>query len=79
MRRPRPNAKHRWRPRCFRSDKQPAWLLPERLRQERVDESDILEAAREQRGLERLDQVKYAVLECSGKITIIAREQDLVE
>jgi uncharacterized membrane protein YcaP (DUF421 family) len=45
--------------------------LKERLRQERLDEQDILEAARELRGLERMDQIKYAVLERSGHISII--------
>ena len=36
-----------------------------------VDESDILAAARESQGLERLDQIKFAVLERNGGITII--------
>ncbi|HWH33971.1 MAG TPA: YetF domain-containing protein [Acidimicrobiales bacterium] len=39
----------------------------------RINESDILEAAREKQGLERLDQIKYAVLERSGGISIIPR------
>jgi uncharacterized membrane protein YcaP (DUF421 family) len=37
----------------------------------RVDESAIMEAARELQGLERIDQVKYAVLERAGTITIV--------
>ena len=37
----------------------------------RIDESDILEAARRLRGLENMSQIKYAVLEKSGGITII--------
>jgi uncharacterized membrane protein YcaP (DUF421 family) len=37
----------------------------------RVDEGDVMQEARKQRGLERLDQIKYAVLEKSGGITII--------
>ncbi len=45
--------------------------IQERLRKSRVDESDILEAAREMQGLERIEQIKYAVLERSGKISII--------
>jgi uncharacterized membrane protein YcaP (DUF421 family) len=49
-------------------------LLKDRMNRVRVDESDILEAARELRGLERLDQIKYAVLERSGTITIISKE-----
>jgi uncharacterized membrane protein YcaP (DUF421 family) len=40
---------------------------------ERVDEEDILTAAREIHGLERLDQIKFAVLERSGGISIIPR------
>jgi uncharacterized membrane protein YcaP (DUF421 family) len=49
-------------------------VLKDRLDKVRVDESDILEAARELRGLERMDQIKYAVLERSGAITIIPRD-----
>ena len=48
-------------------------LLPERMREARLDESDILEAARSTQGLESLDQVKFAVLERSGGISIIPR------
>ena len=48
--------------------------LKDRMKQERIDESDILEAAREKQGLERMDQIKFAVLEKSGTITIIPRE-----
>lgn len=40
----------------------------------RVDESDILHAARESQGLERLDQIKYAILEPNGQISIIPRD-----
>jgi uncharacterized membrane protein YcaP (DUF421 family) len=40
---------------------------------ERVNADDILEAAREQQGLERLDQVKLAVLERSGQISIVPK------
>lgn len=47
--------------------------LPEPLKKERIGEEDILEAARELQGLERLDQIRYAVLECNGDITIIPR------
>lgn len=48
--------------------------IKERLKEERIEESDILEAARQLRGLERLDQIKYAVLEKTGGITIIPKE-----
>lgn len=47
--------------------------LPERMKAVRVDVDDILEAARASRGLERLDQIKFAVMERTGEITIIPR------
>lgn len=43
------------------------------MRRVRVDTSDILERARELQGLERMDQVKYAVLERDGQISIVPR------
>lgn len=49
--------------------------LHDRMRKSRVDESDVLEAARQLQGLERLDQIKFAVVEVSGGITIIPKEQ----
>ncbi len=51
-------------------------LLEERAHKFHVDENDVLEAAREQQGLERLDQVAYAVLERSGTISIIPKRGD---
>ena len=45
--------------------------IAERLRGERVDEDDILEAARQLHGIERLEQIKMAVLERRGVISII--------
>jgi uncharacterized membrane protein YcaP (DUF421 family) len=45
--------------------------LVDRMRRSRVDVSDVLSAARTRHGLERLEQVKYAVLERSGEISII--------
>lgn len=48
--------------------------IPERMRKERVDENDILASARMSQGLERMDQIKYAVLERSGGISIIPKE-----
>jgi uncharacterized membrane protein YcaP (DUF421 family) len=41
----------------------------------RVAKDDVLAAARERQGIERLDQIKYAVLERSGGISIIPFEQ----
>ena len=48
-------------------------LLEKRMARARVDREDILEAARRLQGLERMDQIKYAVLEQSGGITIIPK------
>jgi uncharacterized membrane protein YcaP (DUF421 family) len=48
-------------------------LLHERMKKVRVDEEDILEAARSLHGLERMDQIKYAIVERNGEISIIAK------
>jgi uncharacterized membrane protein YcaP (DUF421 family) len=47
--------------------------LQERMKGARVDESDVLVAARELQGLERMDQIKFAVLERTGEISIIPK------
>lgn len=47
--------------------------LHERMAKARVDEDDVMSAARELQGLERMEQIKYAVLERNGNISIIAR------
>ncbi|HET6566696.1 MAG TPA: YetF domain-containing protein [Rhodothermales bacterium] len=44
-----------------------------RLQGLRMDEQDILEAARRLQGIERLEQIKYAVVERNGEITVIPR------
>jgi len=41
----------------------------------RVSEDEVMEAARELRGLERMEQIKYAVLESSGIISIIPTDE----
>ena len=46
-------------------------LLQDRIQKERIDLDDVLAAAREHHGLERLEQIKYAVLERSGGISIV--------
>jgi len=46
----------------------------DRMKRSRVDIGDVLTAARELQGLERLDQIKYAVLERSGGISIIPKQ-----
>lgn len=48
-------------------------VLHDRLDKEAVGVEDILMAARETQGLERLDQIKYAILERTGGISIIPR------
>lgn len=50
--------------------------LHDRMQKVRVDEADVLEAARELQGLHRLDQIRYAVLETDGTITIIPNPPD---
>lgn len=47
--------------------------IEHRLKRARVDVADILAAGRENQGIERLDQIKYAVLEQSGSISVIPR------
>jgi uncharacterized membrane protein YcaP (DUF421 family) len=49
-----------------------------RMAKERVDDEEILEAARRLQGIERMSQIKYAILEKSGGISIIPRDQALV-
>jgi uncharacterized membrane protein YcaP (DUF421 family) len=48
--------------------------LRDLMQRARVEEDDVLEAARRLQGLERMDQIKYAVLEKSGGISIIPKE-----
>jgi uncharacterized membrane protein YcaP (DUF421 family) len=46
----------------------------DRLKQERIDISEILAAARQTQGLARMDQIKYAVLEQTGGISIVPKD-----
>lgn len=48
--------------------------LGDQMRWARITEDDVLEAARRLQGLERLDQIKYAVVEVSGGITIVPQD-----
>ena len=48
--------------------------LKDRMNKARIDETDVLQAARQLQGLERMDQIKYAVLERSGGISIIPKQ-----
>jgi uncharacterized membrane protein YcaP (DUF421 family) len=45
--------------------------LLSRMKKSKVDEEDVLEAARMHFGLEKMEQIKYAILEKSGDITIV--------
>jgi uncharacterized membrane protein YcaP (DUF421 family) len=51
-------------------------MLENRAGKTRVSEEDVLEAARNLHGLERLEQIKYAVLELDGSISIIPKEAE---
>jgi uncharacterized membrane protein YcaP (DUF421 family) len=47
--------------------------LKDRMDKARVDEEDVLDAAREVHGLEHMEQIRHAILERDGKISIIPR------
>jgi uncharacterized membrane protein YcaP (DUF421 family) len=47
------------------------YLLTARMRRARITEDNILEAARRLHGLERMEQIKFAILEATGEITIV--------
>lgn len=49
-------------------------MLMDRMDKARIDEGDIMESARQSQGLERIDQIRYAVLERDGKISIIPKQ-----
>jgi uncharacterized membrane protein YcaP (DUF421 family) len=43
------------------------------MAKERVDEQDILHAARDRHGLQTLGEIEYAILEPTGEITVIPK------
>ncbi len=49
--------------------------LRDMLRQARVDELDVMQAARERQGIMTMDDIGLAVLEVGGAISIVSREQ----
>jgi uncharacterized membrane protein YcaP (DUF421 family) len=49
-------------------------LLKDRMDRARIDEADILEAARLSQGIDSLDQIRSAVLERSGGISIMPKQ-----
>jgi uncharacterized membrane protein YcaP (DUF421 family) len=48
--------------------------LKDRMEKARVDEDDVLDAARELHGLESMEQIRHAILERDGQISIIPRQ-----
>jgi uncharacterized membrane protein YcaP (DUF421 family) len=50
-------------------------LHRDRMAKTRVDEEDILEAAQDKHGLERLDQIKYAILQRGGHVSIVPKRE----
>ena len=51
-------------------------LIHDHMRRSKVSEDDILEQARIAHGLESMDQIKYAVLERTGGISIVPRSAE---
>lgn len=49
-------------------------ILKARLRHARLIEEDIMEGARSSQGIETLEQIKFAIIERNGKISVIAKE-----
>lgn len=48
--------------------------MMERMKKSRVGAEDVMEEARGSQGLERMEQIKYAVLERGGSISIIPKQ-----
>jgi uncharacterized membrane protein YcaP (DUF421 family) len=49
--------------------------MTERMKRARITQDNILESARRLQGLERIDQIKFAILEATGEITIVPAAQ----
>lgn len=47
--------------------------LRRRMHEARVEEDDIMQAARLAQGIESVDQIKFAIIERNGKISIISK------
>ena len=75
-------AAHRWADASHVLEDAPLELIEDghihedRLQKMKIRLDDILENGRPDEGAENLDQIKYAVLERSGAISIIARDGD---
>ena len=50
--------------------------LQERMQRARIDEDDVMQSARSTHGLERMDQIKFAVLEIGGSISIVPKDRE---
>jgi uncharacterized membrane protein YcaP (DUF421 family) len=48
--------------------------IAERMRMVHVSVEDVLEAARHEQGVRRMDEIEYAVLERNGEVSIISRD-----
>lgn len=68
---------HKWRAAGILLDDVPTVLIRDgkqnlaAMARERIDEDDIMEEARRQFGLERFDEIRFAVLERTGGISVI--------
>lgn len=51
-------------------------LLHRRLRHARLVEADVMEAARSSQGIETIDQIKFAIIERNGKISVIRQDAE---
>jgi uncharacterized membrane protein YcaP (DUF421 family) len=51
-------------------------LLHRRLRHARLIEADVMEAARSSQGIETIDQIKFAIIERNGKISVIRQDPE---
>jgi len=49
--------------------------LDKRMVQLRISLDEVMEVARQEQGLERASQIKYAILETNGKISVIPQKQ----
>jgi uncharacterized membrane protein YcaP (DUF421 family) len=48
-------------------------FLRHRMHEARIEEDDIMEAARIAEGIEDVEQIKFAIMERNGKISVITR------
>ena len=49
-------------------------FLHGRMRKARLTEDDVLESARDSQGIETVEQIRYAIVERNGKISIIKEQ-----